>query len=128
MIERSIHEFQSSGEREDARRDAYFRLNYNISLEDYNALLDAQDGGCAICGVAPTHGRALKVDHDHKCCAQGSCGKCVRGLLCNRCNLSIGKFEDNASLLRAAADYLDSQSVGMFTDPWLNNLIAEVSR
>jgi hypothetical protein len=30
------------------------------------------------------------------------------GLLCDRCNLSIGKFEDNPTLLRAAANYLEA--------------------
>jgi hypothetical protein len=30
----------------------------------------------------------------------------VRGLLCGRCNMAIGRFEHDPHLLRAAIDYL----------------------
>jgi hypothetical protein len=42
----------------------------------------------------------LAVDHDHKT------GK-VRGLLCHKCNKSIGGLQDSVVLLRKAADYLE---------------------
>ena len=71
--------------------------------------------GCAICGSAETKGQGSKhgqfsVDHDHSCCPDRtkSCGKCVRGLLCNHCNVILGFAKDNPDLLIAAAAYLVS--------------------
>lgn len=54
---------------------------------------------CALCGRRLYTGRgggmaAFAVDHDHRCCAGGkSCGRCVRGLLCSTCNISLGHYE-----------------------------------
>lgn len=81
-------------------RSAKLKYNYGITLEAYNAILIAQGGGCAICGaqVCAQWGR-LSVDHDH------ATGK-VRGLLCNACNVSIGRF-NLPEHLRRAADYLE---------------------
>lgn len=86
------------------------RANYNISVADYDAMLTAQGGVCAVCGNRCSSGKALAVDHDHACCPESgkSCGKCVRGLLCAKCNTGIGHLRDSADALRAAADYLDN--------------------
>lgn len=77
---------------------------YGITPAQYDAMLDAQDGVCAICGRPPKGGRtssaSLHVDHDHKT-------GIVRGLLCNACNLGVGKFMDSPALLRIAAVYLE---------------------
>lgn len=75
---------------------------YGITAERYGEMLAAQGGRCAICGSSdPGAGRSrLHVDHDH---ATGE----VRGLTCNRCNLILGKAQDDAGLLREAANYLD---------------------
>ena len=43
--------------------------------------------------------QSLSIDHDHESLA-------VRGLLCNRCNVSLGKFEDDLFLIQSAARYL----------------------
>lgn len=83
----------------DRRLATHLRYKFGITLEEYDALLDAQDGRCAICGARP-EGRMLDVDHDH---ATGI----VRGLLCNNCNRGIGHLGDDAERLLAAAAYLN---------------------
>lgn len=74
---------------------------YGITLQQYDALFDAQDGACAICAGRPRTQR-LAVDHDHRT-------GMVRGLLCKRCNHKmLGGSGDNPDLLRRAAVYLDN--------------------
>lgn len=89
---------------------------YGISLEDYDAMLKRQGGRCAICHRKS--GSSLSIDHDHSCCstARKSCGRCVRGLLCQPCNRRLlgmlcqentkGK-EHAIGVLRRAIDYLN---------------------
>jgi len=74
---------------------------YKISLNEYNELLEKQNGVCAICKKPESRihpkGKvvSLSVDHDHACCpGKQSCGKCIRGLLCGSCNLILGKIEE----------------------------------
>lgn len=63
--------------------------------------------GCQICGKSEPTEAGWQVDHDHSCCPGAfTCGRCVRGLLCARCNLLIGKAQDNPGILLAAAEYL----------------------
>lgn len=85
---------------------------YNITTDSFYTMLEAQNGGCAVCGRRPEEvpGRVkrLVIDHDHQCCpAGGSCGKCVRGLLCNPCNHLLGIAADNPTRLIAAIRYLE---------------------
>jgi ferric-dicitrate binding protein FerR (iron transport regulator) len=68
------------------------------AVSAYHRLLREQDGKCAICRVSESR-RKLDLDHDH---ATGM----VRGLLCNSCNLGLGKFGDDPVRLEAAAEYL----------------------
>jgi hypothetical protein len=73
---------------------------YGLSPSDYAALLDSQNGACAICGTTPPKG--LHVDHDHVT------GR-VRGLLCHPCNTGLGFLERPASWLASAARYLSTR-------------------
>ncbi len=82
------------------RRDREFRKKYGITLQDWEAMFDAQHGRCAIC-VIPLGGIKVCVDHDH------DTGK-VRGLLCNRCNQGLGYFSDDTSVLEGAISYLEA--------------------
>lgn len=81
-------------------RDAGLRSKYGLTLAEYDAMLIAQSGVCAICEkLSPTE-KPLFVDHDHDTGA-------VRGLLCARCNWALGGFEDNAGLVSRALSYLN---------------------
>lgn len=55
-------------------------------------------------------GRRICIDHDHACCPdrERSCGKCVRGLLCLRCNTTLGHIENLGEL---AQIYLNKSPV-----------------
>jgi Recombination endonuclease VII len=70
---------------------------FGITEDAYRSLLQAQGGGCAVCGGSDR--KRLAVDHSHE---NGQ----IRGLLCRRCNTAIGLFADDSSLLYAAAEYV----------------------
>jgi hypothetical protein len=48
------------------------------------------------------------IDHDHRCCPTSakSCGQCVRGLLCGRCNAAAGLLKDSPDRAVSLARYL----------------------
>jgi len=82
-------------------RDQALRKNYGITLDDYDALVVAQAGACAICRATPSYESGtlpLVVDHHH---VSGT----VRGLLCYGCNTRLAALEDEA-FVRAATAYL----------------------
>jgi hypothetical protein len=68
-----------------------------ITDDAYEQLLEAQEGGCAICGNPPKT-RRLSVDHNHRT------GK-VRGLLCFRCNRALPTYA-TSEWLRGAYVYV----------------------
>lgn len=77
---------------------------YKLSRVQYDRLVA---DGCNICG---SHHK-LVVDHDHDCCPRDyTCGQCIRGILCGRCNLGLGKFDDDVGKLLAAVDYLKGKN------------------
>jgi hypothetical protein len=84
------------------------QYNFGITVEDYEAMLQAQQGACAICKKPETSTnkfgkpRDLAVDHDHRS------GK-VRGLLCCQCNQGLGAFQDCPELLSKAIVYLQER-------------------
>jgi hypothetical protein len=81
-------------------RDRRLRSTYNISADEYDLILAAQDGLCAICRRPPPEsGTRFAVDHDHKT-------GLVRGLLCYPCNRFLVGRHTQPGLLQAAADYL----------------------
>jgi hypothetical protein len=88
------------------------KSKYGITEDWFESKQQKQNGCCAICGKPETGTyrgkvKSLAVDHNHKCCpGKKSCGKCVRGLLCEHCNRGIGMFLENAQILEAAIKYL----------------------
>lgn len=71
-----------------------------LTDEQYEALLAAQDGRCAICRSRPVKYR-LAEDHNHRTGV-------MRGLLCNWCNHKLlGGARESVMVLRAAIAYLE---------------------
>jgi hypothetical protein len=75
------------------------RKYFGITEEEYRQMYNEQGGLCSICGVTLDQHTA-DVDHCHAY-------NLVRGLLCRRCNLAIGMFQDDVKLMRRAADYVE---------------------
>lgn len=80
---------------------------YGLTVDTYMQLFYAQEGVCKICKNPERDGRRLSVDHDHACCSGvNSCGKCIRGLLCSRCNRALGIVNDDVDILNSMIEYL----------------------
>lgn len=86
-----------------SNRDRAKRHNMDLEI-----LKDRLGQGCMICGSY----EKLVVDHDHNCCKNEpgdksfSCGKCVRGILCDKCNRGLGYMRDDLDILLKAVEYL----------------------
>jgi hypothetical protein len=79
--------------------------NKKLDIEKYSEIEKSQNGVCKICGG--TDKKRLSVDHDHSCCSGSkTCGNCTRGLLCSRCNKTLGMVQDNPELLQKMINYL----------------------
>lgn len=87
---------------------------YGMTEDQFDKLLAAAEGKCQICRreLTPDRGRTgYAIDHDHECCSgQQSCGRCVRGLVCQACNWMLGRIDrldgDPLTWAAAASDYL----------------------
>lgn len=95
-------------------REKRLLRTYGITLADYDELLRAQGGVCAICKKPPAAGKSLAVDHDHaivtafkkKDRGPSVVRSSVRGLLCWLCNhRRIGRGA-TPEIMYAAAEYL----------------------
>lgn len=95
------HSPNVGGVKESSNR--YWR--YSLTVDQFNRIRDWQQNKCAICNVSGNV-KKLHIDHDHACCnGSKSCGACVRGLLCSKCNVRLSAIED-AEYLKSAQGYL----------------------
>lgn len=89
-------------------RKSVLKTRYGLTIAEYEAMIEAQGNGCAICQEPikdwktgdGLNARGACVDHDHESGA-------VRGILCVKCNSGLGQFRDDVSLLACAIVYLD---------------------
>jgi len=80
------------------------KQKYNLEIDDYNRMFNEQNGCCIICGVHQSKlTKRLSIDHNHKT------GK-IRGLLCHKCNIGLGVFEDSIEILQKAIEYLKKEA------------------
>ena len=103
-------EYEATPERKARKREINRETTlrrFDLTPEAYNVMVAQQNGRCAICGTDQPGGGRYKdkfhVDHDH------ATGK-VRGLLCQTCNVGLGKLGDDPARIRAAIAYLAATS------------------
>lgn len=79
----------------------YKKLGLKITKEEYDNMLQNQNGKCIICNNPPLgFKKSLCLDHCHNTLK-------IRGLLCDNCNAGLGKFKDNIEILKNAILYLE---------------------
>ena len=72
---------------------------YNLTLDELNELLKIDQ--CQICDKVLV-GIKKHIDHCHVS------GK-VRGILCQNCNMALGQFKDDTTILLNAIKYLNNE-------------------
>jgi len=81
-------------------RDTAYKSKFGISLEEYEAKLEAQNYCCAICNTPQdSFSMRFAVDHNHTTGA-------VRGLLCGQCNVAVGMTKEDITILTNMISYL----------------------
>lgn len=93
-------------ENPDKLRDRSIKKKYGLSFEKYQEMFEAQDGKCKVCKHPETDIdkrnqtiKFLAVDHCH------TTGK-IRGLLCRKCNISLGIINEDIETLKNMINYL----------------------
>jgi hypothetical protein len=86
------------------------RSDHDMSLKAFVGLFMSQDCRCAICQTPFQNYQSACVDHDHQS------GK-IRALLCSKCNMAIGLFQDDFRIVREAARYLARYSADQYLWP-----------
>lgn len=88
----ATHHRQVRQERRQAGRERRRERTYGLTPERFEQIWAQQGRQCAGCHRKV---RNPVVDHDHACCpGPVSCGRCVRGLLCDTCNRTLGRYRD----------------------------------
>lgn len=88
-------------------RDSHLRVKFNITQNDYDKILKTQNNVCAICkengkDKKSKDGKTIRffhIDHCHKT-------NKIRGILCQSCNIGIGKLRDSVKVLESAISYI----------------------
>ena len=81
-------------------RNATLKAKYGMTSAQYNELFASQGYKCAVCGCNKNQGRGkMPVDHCH------ATGK-VRAILCQSCNVTLGKVGENEEILLSLITYL----------------------
>ncbi len=95
-------------EEKEFRRLKNLLKKYDMTVKAFYAMFFKQEGRCAICSsFIKIGGRgkdSVSVDHCHMT-------QHIRGLLCGKCNMGLGYFDDSPAMLVKAAKYVsDSQA------------------
>ena len=80
-------------------RDGHLRRKFQLTSEQYDAMLPEQGDACAVCGREPKAGKSFHVDHNHETGA-------LRGLVCFSCNSALGNLHEDEARISALLTYL----------------------
>lgn len=81
--------------------------SYRITEVEWDEKFMQQGGRCMVCGTNDPGTKGWSTDHDHACCpGRRSCGKCIRDILCSRCNVGVGMLLEDPEILASAIEYL----------------------
>jgi hypothetical protein len=117
-----------NGQPYDKIRNNHLKRTYKITTEQY---VEMAKDGCEICGKKEITHKKLHVDHDWNCCPvpkrngksygyYKTCGKCIRGVLCDRCNGNVGLYEKG----KMREDYPDINKIILYVAKY-NWIIAD---
>ena len=98
MVDMTLSKRERTRRARRSKHNTHLKQAYGITIEDYDTILESQNGKCAICHGG-TSKRHFAVDHNHR---NGN----VRGLLCARCNTALARFMDRRVVVGRAYKYL----------------------
>ena len=78
------------------------KSKYGITLEEYNVLLEKQNGVCYICKQT-SDTKKLAVDHNHETGEN-------RKLLCGKCNMALGLLNEDKDIMLQMIRYIEEHS------------------
>jgi len=93
------HASNPDKKRQYAMKKYWLKKAYGITVIQKEQMMIAQGNCCAICCAFIDKMYNFCVDHNH------STGK-VRQLLCRKCNIGLGHFNEDSLLLEKAINYL----------------------
>lgn len=102
IIAASKYEKKNSDKHKNWCRISHLKINYGLTIKDWEQMFEQQHGCCAICEKHQSElKKPLCVDHNHET-------KQIRGLLCYRCNPAIGALgaDYGTDLLQKAIEYV----------------------
>jgi hypothetical protein len=93
--------YQARYNTSERQRATRLKAKYSMTIDEYDQMLESQNGRCAICRTTEPGGSGSRfaVDHNHQT-------GYVRGLLCSNCNRGIGFLKDSPIILSSALSYL----------------------
>lgn len=103
--QQQIPDYKSKSTRRSRKRKV--ETNYGLSIEQYHNMMDAAVS-CPICKTPLSNSSNMQMsravmDHNHLT-------KTARAVICARCNLGLGSFDDDPALLRTAANYIEKHN------------------
>lgn len=126
----------------ECRRLINIQRQFTITGPEYRQLLSFNNLLCWLCDAPEDSPQNLKknnvyrhcVDHDNGCCYKqaregklATCGLCVRGILCNTCNVRLGKYERLPAVERndpALNEYLARRPIKDMREAAFNDSLA----